>query len=60
MPEYGEKPLRKASDFQEALEQHGKQALSRELGLPDVDEILKELQRKHGPDRLLSQAGRAA
>ena len=44
----GEPELRKAEDFVEALKTRTPDELRQELGLPDVDEILKDLQRKHG------------
>ena len=45
---YGESRLRNASDFKERLESVGAEQVRRELNLPDVDEILKDLQQQHG------------
>ena len=50
MPDYDDShgELRKEADFREALSNRSEGELRRELGVPDVDEILKELQRTHG------------
>src|SRR5690348_3523812 len=44
----GKKRPRKASDFQEDIKNRGAEAVARELALPNLDEILKDLQSKHG------------
>ncbi len=50
MPDHDEThgELRKEADFREALSGRTEDEFRRELGVPDVDEILKELQRTHG------------
>lgn len=50
MAEYGgpRKELRKATDFHQAGAPKTREELRQELGLPDVDQILKDLQRTHG------------
>jgi hypothetical protein len=52
----GGQRLRKASDFSEQVQQQGETEVRRELQLPDVDGILKELQGRHGVRISLSPA----
>jgi hypothetical protein len=43
-----EPPLRGVSDFHGEVTDKGEEAVRSELALPDVDTILKDLQRQHG------------
>jgi hypothetical protein len=43
-----DRKLKKEKDFRAEVESRGAEQLRQDLGLPNVDEILKDLQRKHG------------